>query len=196
MPCPSCGASNPEQAVQCSTCGAQRVATGASSGGSQWGAPLGSSPAGSGPTPYAAYPSSPASNQPISGAGQLASWGHRVGATLIDGVILLVVELVLGSVGGRTLELVIGFVVGLAYTSLLLAGRGQTVGMMAVGTRCVKEGTDANLLIGPAIGRYVVAYVLDVTLIGGVLDVLWPLWDRKNQTLHDKAVHSLVVRIR
>jgi uncharacterized RDD family membrane protein YckC len=27
------------------------------------------------------------------------------------------------------------------------------------------------------------------------LDVLWPMWDRKKQTIHDKLVGSVVVRI-
>jgi uncharacterized RDD family membrane protein YckC len=30
----------------------------------------------------------------------------------------------------------------------------------------------------------------------GLLDVLWPLWDAKNQTLHDKAVGTVVLRTR
>jgi len=29
-----------------------------------------------------------------------------------------------------------------------------------------------------------------------VLDVLWPLWDRRNQTLHDKIVGTLILRTR
>jgi hypothetical protein len=27
-----------------------------------------------------------------------------------------------------------------------------------------------------------------------VIDMLWPLWDPRNQTLHDKVVNSVVVR--
>jgi uncharacterized RDD family membrane protein YckC len=27
-----------------------------------------------------------------------------------------------------------------------------------------------------------------------LLDLLWPLWDERNQTLHDKIVKSYVVR--
>ena len=27
-----------------------------------------------------------------------------------------------------------------------------------------------------------------------LLDVLWPLWDDRNQTLHDKVVSSIAVR--
>jgi uncharacterized RDD family membrane protein YckC len=34
-----------------------------------------------------------------------------------------------------------------------------------------------------------------VLIIPGLLDVLWPMWDRKHQTLHDKLVGSVVVQI-
>jgi uncharacterized RDD family membrane protein YckC len=30
--------------------------------------------------------------------------------------------------------------------------------------------------------------------VGGLLDLLWPLWDEQRQTLHDKAVGSFVVK--
>ncbi len=90
----------------------------------------------------------------------------------------------------------LGAIVSLVYTAALLVTKGQTVGMMAVGTRCAKEASGANLTVGPAVGRWALAEVLDLTVIGGLLDILWPLWDAKNQTLHDKAVGSLVVRTR
>ena len=45
-------------------------------------------------------------------------------------------------------------------------------------------------------GRFpaLVQIVLAFTIIGGFLDVLWPLWDRQNQTLHDKAAGTVVLR--
>jgi hypothetical protein len=30
---------------------------------------------------------------------------------------------------------------------------------------------------------------------GALLDYLWPLWDGRNQTLHDKVANSIVVRV-
>jgi uncharacterized RDD family membrane protein YckC len=41
--------------------------------------------------------------------------------------------------------------------------------------------------------RWVVEFVLGITVIGGILDILWPLWDTRNQTLHDKAAGTVVV---
>jgi uncharacterized RDD family membrane protein YckC len=33
-----------------------------------------------------------------------------------------------------------------------------------------------------------------IPIVGGLLDLLWPLWDEQRQTLHDKAVGSFVVK--
>ena len=39
-----------------------------------------------------------------------------------------------------------------------------------------------------------VEFVLGVTIIGGILDALWPVWDAQNQTLHDKAAGTVLLR--
>ena len=33
-----------------------------------------------------------------------------------------------------------------------------------------------------------------VPFVGSLLDLLWPLWDPRNQTLHDKAAGTVVLR--
>jgi uncharacterized RDD family membrane protein YckC len=92
------------------------------------------------------------------------------------------------------LVLFIGAVFFVGYATVMLGSpRGQTVGMMAVG---VRARTDERLgPLGPAraLRRSLVQLGLAYTVVGGLLDVLWPLWDAKNQTLHDKAVGSVVV---
>ena len=47
---------------------------------------------------------------------------------------------------------------------------------------------------GRALGRYTITFVFGVFVIPVLLDYLWPLWDQKNQALHDKVVSSVVVR--
>ena len=91
-----------------------------------------------------------------------------------------------------------------AYATVLYGGaRGQTVGMMAVGVRVVRDGTHDALGYGRAFGRASAEQFLrilgTVTIILGViwlLDMLFPLWDKKNQTLHDKIVKTVVIRVR
>lgn len=132
----------------------------------------------------------PTSNQ------QLAGWWRRAGATVIDGIILGVVGGIVRAAAGTGAQYGVSFVAGLLYASLLIANRTQTVGMSAVGTRCVDANTGAPISLGRAFGRTLVSQLLSITIIGGILDILWPLWDARNQTLHDKAVNTLVVMSR
>jgi uncharacterized RDD family membrane protein YckC len=92
----------------------------------------------------------------------------------------------------------------LVYTTVMCGGkRGQTVGMMAVGVRVVREGTGEILGYGRALGRSVVEEVfrslVALSVILGIvwlLDMLFPLWDNKRQTLHDKVAKTVVLRVR
>ena len=47
---------------------------------------------------------------------------------------------------------------------------------------------------GKALMRNLVARVIGLFPFVGLIDVLWPLWDDKNQCLHDKAASTIVVR--
>jgi uncharacterized RDD family membrane protein YckC len=122
-----------------------------------------------------------------------------VGATILDnllvGIIAVIVLLVLGV---RGVGLNLGeWIFLLAYQILLLGqARGQTVGNMALGTKVVDANTGNPIGYGRAAIRAVVLLVLDLTLILGLLSILWPLWDRRNQTWHDKAANTLVIRLR
>ena len=74
------------------------------------------------------------------------------------------------------------------------SNRGQTIGMMAVGVRVVDAASGVPIGYWRAFGRALLEYVLAFAFfLPWVLDMLFPLWDRKNQTLHDKAVRSVVI---
>jgi uncharacterized RDD family membrane protein YckC len=167
---------------------------GGSPGGSSWGEPPWG--ASGGGQPYAPYPTSGWSNEPQSSRMQLAGWWQRVGATLLDGIIIGIPAEVINVAAGRAAYYVFLVVATAIYTTGLLTTRGQTIGMMAAGTKCVHAATGTLLAPGPAFVRWLVGEILDITIVGGILDVLWPLWDANNQTLHDKAVGSIVVRTR
>jgi uncharacterized RDD family membrane protein YckC len=68
--------------------------------------------------------------------------------------------------------------------------------MMAVGVRVVRTETFSALGYGRAFFRSLVEELLRFTLIVWILDMLFPLWDRQKQTIHDKAVSTVVIRIR
>jgi len=69
---------------------------------------------------------------------------------------------------------------------------GQSVGKTVLKLRLV-DGVNTQP-IGPAkaLGRELIAWVFgNVPLI----DVLWPLWDQKKQTLHDKVMDTYVISV-
>jgi uncharacterized RDD family membrane protein YckC len=158
------------------------------------------------------------------GEAPLAPWGTRLGGYLIDAVIFIPVLIVLAVVfrhshvlaihfvdhrnGTRRrsfslLSLVFTGVLFLVYATYLCGGpRGQTVGMRVVGVRVVRDGTHDVLGYGLALGRAVVEQVFRLlgllSIILGlvwVLDMLFPLWDKKRQTLHDKIVKTVVIQV-
>jgi uncharacterized RDD family membrane protein YckC len=183
--------------------------------GSQWGQlqqqqapppPVG----GYAPAPYAApgYGYGPQLPAALQGR-ELASWGIRVGATLIDAIIFIVaiaigVGLILAAGGGTVVGYLLGLVISYAVIVALLARQGEkngmTLGKQVCNIRVVKED-GAPVTVGFALLREVVVRQLLIGFVGGLafgipglLDILWPLWDDKNQTLHDKLVSSYVVR--
>jgi uncharacterized RDD family membrane protein YckC len=153
-----------------------------------------------------------------------ASWGIRLGGYLIDVLIFIPVLIVFFIVFRHTnvlqahlmtrhngtrvrhyslLSFFAAGIVYVAYSTVLCGGpRGQTVGMMAVGVRAVRDGSHEVLGYGKAFGRALAEQVLrllGLLLVFGLLwllDMLWPLWDKKRQTLHDKVSGTVVLRTR
>ncbi len=152
-----------------------------------------------------------------------ASWGIRVGGYLIDFVIFAAVAAVLvllmrhshsleihftmkrGAHRRRSLSLLPFLIAGLLYlvygTVMCGSRRGQTVGMMAVGVHAVRSGTYERLGYARAGVRAVTEGVLrsfellnPVLVLIWLIDVLYPVWDQKRQTLHDKVGGSVVLR--
>jgi uncharacterized RDD family membrane protein YckC len=174
------------------------------------------------PPPGAGGPvSSYSASAPVGGQLVLASYGRRVGAFLIDGLIvgvgaliLLVVITAPFSVGFFASDsagvgaLIVGFilatlcvtVIAFLYAPALMARtNGQTFGRMAAGTRVVRANGQA-ITFGFAMLREVVVKALLFGLLGGItggivhlLDFLWPLWDEENRALHDFVVNTRTV---
>ena len=157
------------------------------------------------PPPPPAPPPPPGMMPPTSGAagawaagtspfGPLATWVERVLASLIDGVLLVVVYIV-GLILLRVAS-ILGLLIMLAFIALsfyflyLNGSVGQTPGKKVMGLKVVSETTGQTIGGGSGIGRGLL-HVVDSFICG--IGYLFPLWDAKRQTLADKIIKSVVL---
>jgi uncharacterized RDD family membrane protein YckC len=171
-------------------------------------------PSGGPPPPAPAGGDTPTTTPPGAAAQPYAEWWKRVVAALIDGVILYIVNIIVSAIfgldtagdvtrGGTGLfaRFVVGNLVLLAigvlyYVLLNGSERGQTVGKMALKIAVRDDATGARAGYGKAFIRYIVGAVLFLLcIVPGVIDLLFPLWDPKKQTLHDKAASTVVIDV-
>ena len=204
MFCPACGKPNADEATFCASCGA---AVGAGR----------TAPS----APPAAQPEwTPAPPVVAPGAWRFASWGDRVGGYIIDSLLVLgamiVLNLVLGGmfagmigVFGRSSGAASGassglcclwlvmfplasILVGLYNRVYLVSTRGSSLGQGVMKLKVIDA--NGNLLTqGNAFIRLLVQAAFGFVPLLPLLDLLWPLWDDRCQTLHDKAVSSYVI---
>ncbi|MGI5481131.1 RDD family protein [Streptomyces lavendofoliae] len=156
------------------------------------------------PQPYGAYP---APGMPgMGGMPPYAHWGRRVGAYLLDMLIILGPLYAIVGISGATSssgEPTIGAVLGLlllVYTltmgivQLYKEGKtGQTIGKKALGISLVREADGRPIGFGMAFVRKL-AHFLDS--LACYLGWLWPLWDDKKQTFADKVCNTVVFKIK
>jgi uncharacterized RDD family membrane protein YckC len=142
-----------------------------------------------------------------------AGWWSRVGASVLDALILVVpvvvVALVVGALsGGRTvgeqfLGSVLGLVIAFAYWALTMPRQGerngQSIGMQVVGIRVVRVDGQPVTVGLVALRQTLVQGILfgwfgaALLLIPWLLNYLWPLWDDENRCLHDMICSTRVV---
>ena len=141
--------------------------------------------------------------------GELASWGRRLAALLLDAAILgVVVAATVLAAGvpaddlreriqnGETMLLVLLFLAPEAiYQTAMIGSRSQTLGKMALGIAVVDAESRSPIGYPRAFTRWVSTAALRALFtIPTIVDHLWPLRDPRNQTLHDKLARSVVVR--
>jgi uncharacterized RDD family membrane protein YckC len=175
------------------------------------------------PPPPGAFPGSPPpldAPPPFApGTFQLSGWWRRVGAAIIDGLIIgafasvLLVPFGIGAatidsdtgiaalIGALVLTTLVFVVVAALYAPYMMARtNGQTVGRMATGIRVIRANGQPMTLGFAALREVVVKWLVvgianSVTFgLAGLADILWPLWDEQNRALHDFVVNTRVVR--
>ena len=135
----------------------------------------------------------------------LSGWWRRVGAALVDGLVvgiplMVLFALLLGGVGegGFVAGLIVSLAVSLIYAPLLMARggerNGQTYGKQATGIRVAREdGQPMDFGKGfmrDGIGKG----LLGLVPLYFFVDSLFPLGDGRNQAIHDKLGSTTVHR--
>lgn len=166
-------------------------------------------PAGYAPPQYGA----PQDYQPQAQA-QPAAWWRRLVAIILDGILLAVPIGILGAVAGlSTVETdpftdevtidqaalsalsFLSIIIGLVYSGLMEGGpRGATVGKMAMRIRVVDIDSGGPIGFGKAaLRRFIYNILFYLLFVPGLINALSPLWDKRGQAWHDKAVNSVVI---
>jgi len=129
----------------------------------------------------------------------LASWGVRAVGAIVDAVVVGFVTYAIDSaaaVHGQKGYVYLDLGVSFVYSFLLIGFWGRTLGMAMLRLEAV-DAVDGRLPIGPgkaAIRSLAAGFFSVIPVVGSLLDLLWPLWDPRNQTLHDKAAGTVVLR--
>ncbi len=144
----------------------------------------------------------------LAGGGVPAEWGQRFVAWLIDTGIVLGIYigvLILTAIGAAisdTLGSVLSLIGSLAvfgfqiWNFIIRQGQmGQTLGKTQQNLKLVRDDTGQPVGPGMAFVRWLVASLIAVFTcgIGGLLDVLWPLWDERNKRITDKILNFSVI---
>ena len=152
--------------------------------------------------------------------GPYAGWWSRVGATVVDGLIISIPAAIPAAVLLGSLDADDGWEVGglilasLAYLAVLAVAlilyapllmrrpgehNGQTWGKQLFGIRVVRTNGVPMDFVWSGL-REVVVKLLSVgiastfiPLLPWLLDVLWPLWDDEHRAIHDMVVGTRVV---
>jgi uncharacterized RDD family membrane protein YckC len=98
-------------------------------------------------------------------------------------------------------QLLLSFAVFVYATAFIGSAWNATPGMRLLRLRCAREAGSGNVILARAFIRSAVylAFGLAAALAAPLaiivlVDLLWPLWDKKRQTLHDKAAGTVVLR--
>jgi len=143
---------------------------------------------------------------PVTGA-PLASWGRRAGGWFVDVLVYIgawtavffwsftTEDAVTGEISDAAAAVtsIVLFLGPTLYQWLMVGRWGQTLGKMAVGIRVLRSEDAVRVSYLRALGRAASVWVLGLLVLPLLLAYLWPLWDRRNQTLYDKMASTIVV---
>jgi uncharacterized RDD family membrane protein YckC len=140
---------------------------------------------------YESAPPPPAGSYSSGPSGPRSGFWRRLGAYIVDGIIVGIVNLIILLVLGRAAQYGIGTVIALAYGTYFEGGAGgATPGKMLLGIRVYDFRHGGSIGYSRALIRQLVKIVSGLVIF---LGYLWMLWDKEKQCWHDKAANDVVV---
>jgi uncharacterized RDD family membrane protein YckC len=153
----------------------------------------------------------PSGMQTGAGYREFADYGRRIGAYLVDWVVQVIgsIALILGlalalavampnSENAAIIVLMAGYLGAFLGYQWWASASGRSLGKRALGIRVIAMDTGRAPGAGRGFVRMIVTLLIGlasmILLPFSLIDHLWPLWDERRQTLHDKAAGTLVVR--
>ena len=125
--------------------------------------------------------------------GPRASFFRRLGAALIDGIMLTIVSLVLRAATGQDVGSGLTLLIGISYLGFFEgSASGQSIGKKLLGIRVIDYRTGGPIGYGRAVLRY---FARILSAIPCLLGYFWMLWDKERQTWHDKLISDVVVPV-
>ena len=121
-----------------------------------------------------------------------ADFFTRLVAAIIDGVILIIPNMIFQLVLGQVFGGIISLAIGVGYSYYFWTTSGQTPGKMVMSLKVVSAETGALLEPSAALLRYVGYFVSGIAL---GLGYLWVLWDPKHDAWHDKIAKTKVIKV-
>ncbi|GAA0941416.1 hypothetical protein GCM10009554_33010 [Kribbella koreensis] len=152
------------------------------------------------------------------GGSELADWGSRVGASLLDGLLsgipgliaygIFIANVIANSDGdsyttageGPSAFAVIVLIIGVlasiglwVWNRVIRQGKtGQSVGKSVLKIKLVDATYFQPIGAGKSLLRDILRGIFDQACL---LNALWPLWDDKKQTWHDKVMSTYVIKV-
>ena len=117
-----------------------------------------------------------------------AGFWRRFAGAFIDGLIVGVIPSMVFRYGNANM---INFLIALGYFVWMLGTYGQTVGMMVLKIKVIKE-SGSKISFADAALRYFASILSGIVLL---LGYFWMIWDSKKQTWHDHIAKTVVVKV-
>lgn len=133
----------------------------------------------------------------------LATWGERFGARILDVLIMVPIvilpSVLIGFMFGRNGEgiMYLFMVIGMwLYFAIQESGKNEaTWGKKILKIKVINQNDLSRINFGKASVRFLMKEILfSIIPLLSLINFLFPLWDKKNQTLHDKTVNTIVVK--